>query len=74
MNRIVLASALLAGLGSAAVAQPVAPTLSPIEEQEVHVLIGSADLSNLSTEQVVEIQNALYGTGQKAAHIRSALN
>ncbi|MEI4486945.1 hypothetical protein V8J36_12165 [Frigidibacter sp. MR17.14] len=74
MKRIILASAILAGLASAASAQSFEPTLSAPEQQEVRILVGNVDLSNLSAEQVSSIQNALYGGGNKAAEIRAALN
>jgi len=76
MKKIVLAAVALAALGTAASAMTAANQLSLLERMEIRSLVRGADLSNLTTHQILSLQMALHAgeDSGRGAQIRAILN
>jgi hypothetical protein len=76
MKRIALATAVLIAFASTASAMNNFNELSGAAVLEIHLLVPNADLSNLSSGQVGQLELALYGGDDagRASEIRSILN
>ncbi|WP_126978006.1 hypothetical protein [Frigidibacter oleivorans] len=75
MKTLAIAAAALVAVAGVASADTYTPTLSRIEISEIRSLVPNADLSDLSTYQVVALQSAIHGDDSgAAAQVRAILN
>ncbi len=77
MKRILLASALIVATAGLAAASPAINELAHSKQFEVRLLVPNADLANLSSKQVLAIENVLSASddhGDDAGSIKTILN
>lgn len=68
MKRILLATALIAATATVAAASPSINELPQTKAFEVRLLVPNADLSNLSSSQVLALENVLSSKDDRSAN------